>query len=276
MFGLDHHDSDSIVVSTNQACLHKSDLEVSSTSSSTLKHDEWLGDNVLAFHAEWLDALAGQLNPSGFTSDVKMFPPSVVELLVTLDSAAAPHASSVVPRPNERFLILPISDRYSPSSPAHASAGSHWSLLLVDAATRFGFHLDSLGDCNRTAANAVHSSILKLIQPANSRSDAPPVPIKVDCLQQQQNGSDCGIYVLLLSSLLQHRLNTPAAASYDLFTVVETVCADSSPKVVAKFRKAYLRWLQAWGKATHHEEHVDPTQKVKSRFLDLFSEIGVE
>ncbi|SPO26577.1 uncharacterized protein UTRI_04166 [Ustilago trichophora] len=276
MFGLGQHDSDPIVVSTNQACLHKSDLEASLRSSLTLKHDEWLGDNVLAFHAEWLDALAGQLDHSGFTSSVKMFPPSVVEVLVTLDTAAATNASSVVPRPDERFLILPISDRYSPSSPGHASAGSHWSLLLVDAATGFGFHLDSLGDCNRTAVNAVHSSILKLIQPENGRRGAPPVPMKVDCLQQQENGSDCGIYVLLLSSLLQRRLNTPAAASYDLFTVVETVCADSSPKIVGKFRKAYLKWLQAWGKATHHEEHVDPTQQVKSRFLDLFSEIGVE
>lgn len=271
MFGLGRQVSDPLVVSTNEACLHKSDLE-------TLKHDEWLGDNVLAFHAEWLDALSGQLNHSGFSSQVKMFPPSVVELLVTLDSsAAASDAASAVPKPKERFLILPVSDRYSPSSPGPASEGSHWSLLLVDAASGIGFHLDSLGDCNRTAANAVHSSILKLIQPPGSRrGHPPPVPMKVDCLQQQENGSDCGIYVLLLSSLLHRRLNTPAASSYDLTVAIEAVCADATPHHVGKFRKAYLKWLQAWGKATHHEEHVDPTDKVKARFFELFSEIGVD
>ncbi|SNX84845.1 uncharacterized protein MEPE_03554 [Melanopsichium pennsylvanicum] len=204
-----------------------------------------------------------------------MFPPAVVEVLVTLHSAAF-DASSAVPKPRERFLLLPVSDRYSPSSPGHASNGSHWSLLLVDAVNGLAFHLDSLGDCNRTAANAVHSSILKLIRLSTNTCSAPPVPIRVDCLQKQENGSDCGIYVLLLSSLLQRRLNTPAASSYDLGAVVETVCADATPKHVTKFRKVYLKWLQAWGKATHHEEHVDPTRKVKVQYMELFSEIGVE
>lgn len=243
----------------------------------TLKHDEWLGDNVLAFHAEWLEALGGQLDHSGTSSSVKMFPPSVVEVLVTLDeSATATDASSVVPRPKEHYLILPVSDRYSPASPGHASDGSHWSTLLLDAASGFAVHLDSLGDCNHTAASAVHSSALKLIHPEFFRKGIKPVPMKIDWLQQQENGSDCGIYVLLLSSLLHRRLNEPAAASYDLLAVIESVCAEVTPHSVSKFRKAYAKWLQSWGKATHHQEHVDPTEKVKARFLDLFSEIGVE
>lgn len=233
---------------------------------------------MLAFHAEWLQALGGQLSQAKqSSSNVKMFPPAVVEVLCTLESAAAPDASSVVPKPTERFLLLPVSDRYSPSSPGHASAGSHWSLLLVDAASGAAFHLDSLGECNRSAAVAVNSSILKLVQPCHGRnSSSSPTPFKVDCLQQQENGSDCGIYVLLLSSLLQRQLSSPQAASYDLSAVVETVCADATPRHVGKFRKLYKDWLEAWGKATHHEEHVDPNQKVKAHFLKLFSEIGVE
>ncbi|TKY85321.1 hypothetical protein EX895_005483 [Sporisorium graminicola] len=257
-------DSDPLVVSTPDACLHKSDLK-------TLKKEEWLGDNVLAFHAEWLQALA-----DGSPHNVKMFPPAVVEVLCTLGSATAPDAASVVPRPTERFLLLPVSDRYSPSSPSHAAAGSHWSLLLVDAASGAAFHLDSLGDCNRSAAKAVHSSILQLVQPQPGHHASPPVPFKVDCLQQQENGSDCGIYVLLLSSLFHLWLNKPQSASYDLAEVVQAACADATPSKVGHFRKAYKDWLKSWGKATNHEEHVDPTQKVKTNFLNLFSEIGVE
>lgn len=257
-------DSDPLVVSTTEACLHKSDLK-------TLKKEEWLGDNVLAFHTEWLQALG-----NGTSRNVKMFPPSVVEVLCTLESAAAPDTASVVPRPTERFLLLPVSDRYSPSSPGHTAAGSHWSLLLVDAASGLAFHLDSLGDCNRSAAKAVQSSILKLVRPASSHHASPPVPVKVDCLQQQENGSDCGIYVLLLSSLLHLWLNKPQAPSYDLAQVVQAVCTDATPSKVGHFRKAYKGWLKSWGKATHHQEHVDPTRKVKVDFLHLFSEIGVE
>lgn len=227
---------------------------------------------MLAFHAEWLEALGGQLASGSSSKNVKMFPPSVVEVLCTLESAAAPDTASVVPKPKERFLLLPVSDRYSPSSP-NGSAGSHWSLLLVDASTGVGYHLDSLGDCNRTAAKSVLSGIHRLIKPRNSKV---PIPKAVDCLQHQENGSDCGIYVLLLSSLLQRRLSSPQASRYDLDAVVETVCADATPKNVARFRKAYLKWLQEWGKDTHHHEHVEPNQKVKKSFLELFSEIGVE
>lgn len=233
---------------------------------------------MLAFHAEWLSALGGPLDHAGpLTLNVKMYPPSVVEVLCTLDSAAAPDVASVMPRPTERFLLLPVSDRYSPSSPSHAAAGHHWSLLLVDAASAVAFHLDSLGDCNRSAAKAVHSSIVQLVQPRYSHAHAaPPVPFKVDCLHHQENGSDCGIYVLLLSSLLHLWLNKPQAPSYDLAEVVQAVCAEATPSKVGHFRKAYKDWLKSWGKATHHEEHVDPTQKVKANFLHLFSEIGVE
>ncbi|SJX63618.1 uncharacterized protein SRS1_14371 [Sporisorium reilianum f. sp. reilianum] len=259
-------DSDPLVVSTTEACLHKSDLK-------TLKKEEWLGDNVLAFHAEWLQALAGG---SPADVNVKMFPPAVVEVLCTLDSAAAPDAASVVPRPEERFLLLPVSDRYSPSSPGHTAAGSHWSLLLVDAASGVAFHLDSLGDCNRSAAKAVHSSILMLVRPRHAHHAPPPVPFKVDCLQHQENGSDCGIFVLLLSSLIHLWLTKPQASTYDLAEVVQAVCADTTPSKVGQFRRLYKDWLKSWGKASHHEEHVDPTQKVKADFLHLFSEIGVE
>lgn len=233
---------------------------------------------MLAFHAEWLQALSDQLDQSNPSpSNVKMFPPSVVELLCTLGSAAAPQAACVIPQPKQRFLLLPVNDRYSPSSRGHSSAGSHWSLLLVDAASGVAFHLDSLGECNHSAATAVLSSILKLVQPESiQKSSSVPMPSKVDCLQHQENGSDCGIYVLLLSSLLHRQLSIPQAASCHLSDVVQMVCADATPRHVTRFRKSYKDWLKSWGKATHHQEHVDPNQNVKAHFLELFSEIGLE
>lgn len=114
--------------------------------SHTLRHDEWLGDNVLAFHAEWLDALSGQLNKGNSSSQVKMFPPSVVEVLCTLDGASSGDVTAIVPKLKERCLLLPVNDRYSPSSPSHAASGSHWNLLFVDASKPCAHHLDSLDD----------------------------------------------------------------------------------------------------------------------------------
>lgn len=260
---------DPLVVSTNDACLHQSDLE-------TLKTGEWLGDNVLAFHAEWLESQGGQLDNSSSSSQLKMFPPSVVEVLCTLDEAGADEVGSVVPKPSERFIVLPVSDRYSPSSPGHASGGSHWSLLAVDSSNEVAFHLDSLGDANRSAANAVRASILKLTHQGSKPSKASAEPRKVDCLQMQANGSDCGIYVLFLSSLLHRRLSSASTKSHDLKDIVDSVCTDATPDRIDRFRHLYLEWVQTWGNMTHHQEHVEANQQIRTRFNSLFSDLGVE
>lgn len=228
--------------------------------TKTLEEDEWVGDNVIAFHAEWLDSLL----PDPQT--VKMFAPSVVELLCSLPETSKQDASQIVPVPEQRYLLLPVSDRYSESGAAHNSDGSHWSLVLLDTETAVGYHFDSLGGINRLAADRVYGVVLHLVgQKPASRS-----ALLVEGLQGQTNGSDCGIYVLLLSSLLHRAL----ASNAQLDHVIQGLCNYATPDRTKAFRRKYLDWLVLWGRRSHHEEHVEATRAVRSDFLDLFPDLG--
>lgn len=195
-----------------------------------------------------------------------MFAPSVVELLCSLPETSRQDASQIVPVPNSRYLLLPVSDRYAESGAAHNSDGSHWSLLLLDVETATGYHFDSLGGINRLAADRVYEVVLHLV----GKKPASRSAILIEGLEGQTNGSDCGIYVLLLSSLLHRALASNAL----LDNVIQDVCGYATPTRTQAFRRQYLDWVVQWGRRSHHEEHVESTKAVRSSFLHLFSDFG--
>lgn len=195
-----------------------------------------------------------------------MFAPSVVELLCSLPETSRQEASQIVPVPQERYLLMPVSDRYAETGQAHNADGSHWSLVLLDTETASAYHFDSLGGINRLAADRAYGVALHLIGKKSVSGSA----LLVDGLQNQANGSDCGIYVLLLSSLLHRAL----ASNAQLDQVISGVCQYATPKRTQAFRSQYLSWLVQWGRQSHHEEHVESTKAVRADFLNLFPDLG--
>lgn len=92
-------------------------------------------------------------------------------------------------------VFLPINDCRSPNV---AEGGSHWSLLLVSIIDGVAFHYDSLNRSNVQEAKIVSHRISTLL-------GKPLKFINLDDTPQQENGSDCGVYVCLL---MQHLLIT--------------------------------------------------------------------
>lgn len=94
-------------------------------------------------------------------------------------------------------IFLPINDSRSPGV---AEGGSHWSLLLVSTIDGVAFHYDSLRPSNlQNAKLAAHKLSILLGRPLRFQDleDSP----------QQENGSDCGVFVCLqMKYLLLHRL----------------------------------------------------------------------
>lgn len=93
-------------------------------------------------------------------------------------------------------IFLPINDCRAPNLP---QGGSHWSLLLVSILDGVAFHYDSLNSSNHWAAlhccqkfQTLLGRELKYI----NLSDSP----------QQNNGSDCGVYVCVEMKELLKRL----------------------------------------------------------------------
>jgi sentrin-specific protease 8 len=94
-------------------------------------------------------------------------------------------------------IFLPINDN---TDVTQAEGGSHWSLLLVSIIDGVSFHYDSMAQSNEREAR---STTMKLEQLLGKKlrfipmSDSP----------QQENGSDCGVFVcVLMRHLLLKRL----------------------------------------------------------------------
>lgn len=94
-------------------------------------------------------------------------------------------------------VFLPINDaRYV----NEAEGGSHWSLLLVSRIDRVAFHYDSLGGSNRSEAAAAARALERVLR-------TPLRFLHLEDTPQQENGSDCGVFVcILMRHLLLKRL----------------------------------------------------------------------
>lgn len=94
-------------------------------------------------------------------------------------------------------VFLPINDN---TDVTQAEGGSHWTLLLVSIIDGVSFHYDSLGDSNEREAR---STTMKLEQLLGKRLRFIPMHDS----PQQENGSDCGVFVcVLMKHLLLKRL----------------------------------------------------------------------
>ena len=94
-------------------------------------------------------------------------------------------------------IFLPINDARNVSV---AEGGSHWSLLLVSVIDGVAFHYDSLTPSNYNEARLATDKISQLL-------NRPLRFMNLDDSPQQENSSDCGVYVCIqMRHLLLKRL----------------------------------------------------------------------
>lgn len=158
----------------------------------SLKND-WLTDNNIAFWEEYLER---ETLPRYPQARIVLLRPSMTFLLMK-DPNLQQVKLALPDFSKSTHIFLPINDNRNVSV---AEGGSHWSLLLVSALDGVAFHYDSLGGANYHEANQATkrmSEILKRPLRFANLEDAP----------QQENGSDCGVFVcLLMRHLLVKRL----------------------------------------------------------------------
>jgi len=94
-------------------------------------------------------------------------------------------------------IFLPVNNAKNVEIP---EAGSHWSLLVVSIIDGVSFHYDSLGGDNHGDAHVVSRQLSQLLGKPLRFAQMHHVP-------QQENGSDCGVFVcMFMRTLLLERL----------------------------------------------------------------------
>ncbi|KAF5538944.1 sentrin-specific protease SENP8 (SUMO-specific protease) [Fusarium mexicanum] len=168
------------------------DVLLTAEDIKALKHD-WLTDNNIAFWEEYLER---ETLPKYPQARIILLRPSMTFLLMKEPDlrsvqSALPDFSKVT------HIFLPINDNRNVSV---AEGGSHWSLLLVSTLDGVAFHYDSLGGANYSEANVATRKLANIL-------GRPLRFINLDDCPQQENGSDCGVFVcLLMRHLLVKRL----------------------------------------------------------------------
>ncbi|TEY57121.1 hypothetical protein BOTCAL_0221g00110 [Botryotinia calthae] len=179
-------------LSPEAAYLSYYDVRLTREDVNTLK-DDWLTDNTIAFWQEYLENEYLKRYPS---SHIVLLRPSMAYMLRMHDNPVQLRSAL----PDFRLtthIFLPINDNRNVSQ---AEGGSHWTLLLVSVIDGVAFHYDSLSPSNYEEANTTTYKLGQLLCRQLRFLNLQDTP-------QQQNGSDCGVYVcIIMRHLLLKRL----------------------------------------------------------------------
>ena len=134
-------------------------------------------------------------------------------------------------------IFLPVNDAQKSQIP---DSGSHWSLLLVSVIDRVAFHYDSLGGHNFNDARHCADRLGMVLG----------IPLRFHQLEdcpQQENNSDCGVYVCILMRhlLIKRLLNANASEKVNMSMMGKMVDAQGGRKemlkIIESFRKEGIR-----------------------------------
>ncbi|KAJ1962564.1 hypothetical protein GGI12_002583 [Dipsacomyces acuminosporus] len=160
----------------------------------TLLEGRWLNDTILSLYFEYLthDILKGD-------DSVLFLNPSVSHILRNENDTG--NLQMILPQDIclKELILIPINN--STQTDNHSSEGTHWSLLVYVKQAK-GFHyFDSLTNRNLHHARATKDNLGTFLFGWQSQD----LPISVHSCPQQENNSDCGVFVILFVDLLARR-----------------------------------------------------------------------
>ena len=198
--------------------LYNHDLE-------SLRNQKWITDSIIEYHCELLE---NELFPNSTFAFVK---PALVFLISSSSLSPLELSSMLGPVLNNKSVIfLPINDG------VEGASGSHWSLLIFSRPENTFFYYDSMGT---SGIEWVARKNLKRIMGALQIQDG--VNFKVMETPQQQNGYDCGAFVLRLTLYFAQKLQ---ARGYDLLqTRQDGIWQVNNQQITSKEVQIYREYL---------------------------------
>ncbi|XP_003702376.2 sentrin-specific protease 8 [Megachile rotundata] len=182
--------SDKVVLSYYDCLLRASDVAL-------LQGTHWLNDVIIGFYFEYLDQ---KFNKNG-KKEFYFISPELTQLLKMSD----PSQYEIFLDPTNvsecKCIIFPLNN----CDRKDAAGGSHWSLLVFSKHDKKCYHYDSSRGYNSSVASQFATNVMNSVLD----KDVPNKKfVEADC-PQQDNGYDCGIYVLCVTDvIIKHVLQT--------------------------------------------------------------------
>ncbi|KAJ2730701.1 hypothetical protein IW152_005064 [Coemansia sp. BCRC 34962] len=174
------------------------DIAVYSGDPMSLREGQWLNDAMLSFYYEYLthEILRGD-------NSILLLKPTLVQCLRLQQDAKSLRSALPTDMHTKELIFIPVNNSNNLVH-VEGGSGSHWSLLVyVKHANPTYHYYDSMANMNYQYALAVKSKLDAIL--LGTAGPVPPM-ITHSC-PQQENGSDCGIFVILFTDLLSRRYN---------------------------------------------------------------------
>ncbi|XP_029201653.2 sentrin-specific protease 8-like isoform X1 [Acropora millepora] len=171
---------DEIVLSFYDSLLRKSDL-------SLLREGCWLNDRLIGFMFDYFTHNKFKL----ISDNVLLISPDVTQFLKLGQGLEIGIFVEPLDLPSRKLVFFAVND----SDSTHSAGGSHWSLLVYERQRNIFHHYDSFSSHNSPAAR----SLAKKMEPFLAAKSSHFVE---DRCPQQENGYDCGVYLICFAEEL--------------------------------------------------------------------------
>ncbi|KAN0006767.1 hypothetical protein ACTFIU_004958 [Dictyostelium citrinum] len=187
--------SDPLIVSYNDSTIYQSDINILKQSN------QWLNDSIISFYLEWLKD--GGENKNKIPNEVLLLSPSVVFCCSFVESEQEIQLMFEQPLSlkTREVIFFPFNNNRDPNV---IGGGSHWSLLIFIKSINKFIYYDSINRFNSDDATFIISKFKFLLSSPPKHNNNLKEFLINEKTPQQQNGYDCGLYVLsIIEELLK-------------------------------------------------------------------------
>ncbi|KAM9982626.1 hypothetical protein ACTFIZ_007165 [Dictyostelium cf. discoideum] len=188
--------SDPLIVSYNDSAIYQSDINI-------LKSNQWLNDSIISFYLEWLKD--GEDNKNKIPNQVLLLSPSVVFCCSFVESEQEIQLMFEQPLSlkTKEVIFFPLTNNRDPNV---IGGGTHWTLLIFIKSLNKFIYYDSINIFDPNDAIFIISKFKFLLSspPKTNNNNNFKEFLINQKTPQQQNGYDCGLYVLsIIEELLE-------------------------------------------------------------------------
>lgn len=173
---------DEIILSYNDAVLRRSDLGI-------LKGPHFLNDRLIEFYFSYLSSTYP-------CEETLLVPPSISFWLQNCpDEESLKSFIQPLNLPTKKMIFFPVNNNRDVTL---AEGGSHWSVLVFHREANVFVHHDSFRGSNGSYAKMLCKSVNSFV----GSSDFETRYLKFESSPQQENGYDCGLFVVAIARVI--------------------------------------------------------------------------
>ncbi|XP_076765830.1 sentrin-specific protease 8 [Xylocopa sonorina] len=188
----------------NEIVLSYYDYLLRARDVALLQGSQWLNDVIIGFYFEYLDETLNKKGPKL----LYFISPELTQLLKMTDPSQYDIFFNPTNMSECRCIFFPLNN----CNKKDAAGGSHWSLLVYSKQDKTCYHFDSSKGYNNSTASKFAENLMSYFL---DKDESNKKFVDVDC-PQQDNGYDCGIYVLCLADVItEHVIKTGGISGCD-------------------------------------------------------------